>query len=66
MTQEQIDKEVQKLVKWGSDFEKQARGCTNEIVKLNKEARKLCDPHAVIPKDYNTIEEWLEGHPRPS
>ena len=45
----------------------------SEVEKLNNRKQrvfeyslKLEDPHALIPIDYKTIEQWLDGHPYPN
>ena len=35
------------------------------LQNLNNIAMYIDDPHAVIPKSYQTLDEWFKGHPFP-
>ena len=66
MEQEKIDNSISHLNSKISELQYEIQEMREEISKLNSKARDLNDPHALIPKEYATIEEWLDGHPFPS
>lgn len=38
----------------------------NRRSKLNRIAKSIDEPHALIPNSCRSVEEWIEGHPFPS
>lgn len=55
-----------------NDINHQLSSCYHRIDMLNKRKNKLIgismniiEPHALIPKWYDDIEEWIKGHPFP-
>ena len=36
-----------------------------KLRELSIKARSLDDPHALIPKQYKSLEDWMDGHPFP-
>lgn len=55
-----------------SRIDKEISRCYNRIEILNRRksrihkiGRNIVEPHALIPRSYNDIEEWIKGHPFP-
>jgi hypothetical protein len=66
MTQEQIDEKIKSLRLKKAEHRYKIQFIESEIVGLTIKMKNLNDPHAVIPKQYKTIEDWLENHPFPN
>ena len=65
MKQEQIDNSIYHLRQAQALHREEIQAAESKIIDLMLQANKLDDPHAVIPKDYKTIEDWIQGHPFP-
>ncbi len=66
MNQTEIEKNLQELQIRKSSLQKEIADVDKNIEDLRTIETKLVDPHALIPKQYSSIEEWLEGHPFPN
>ncbi len=66
MNQIEIDNRITELQIRKSSLQKEISDVDKNIKYLRKIEAELNDPHALIPKQYSTIEEWLEGHPFPN
>lgn len=65
MNQTEIENKIQELRVRKSSLEMNIAEIDKNIQGLRKLERELVDPHALIPKQYSTIDEWLKGHPFP-
>jgi len=65
MNQTEITLERAKIHTKITSLENQISMWRKELQKLNDFGRGLDDPHALIPKQFKTLPEWLEGHPFP-
>ncbi|WP_343322302.1 hypothetical protein [Sphingobacterium multivorum] len=66
MNQIEIENKIQELRIRKSSLESNITDIDKKIQHLRQLERELEDPHALIPKQYNTIDEWLDGHPFPN
>lgn len=66
MNQIEIENRITELQIRKSSLQKEISDVDKNIEYLRKIEAELHDPHALIPKQYSTIEEWLEGHPFPN
>ncbi|MGJ1407431.1 hypothetical protein [Sphingobacterium siyangense] len=66
MNQIEIENRITELQIRKSSLQKEISDVDKNIEYLRKIEAELYDPHALIPKQYSTIEEWLEGHPFPN
>ncbi len=66
MNQIEIENRITELQIRKSSLQKEISDVDKNIKYLRKIEAELHDPHALIPKQYSTIEEWLEGHPFPN
>ena len=64
MTQEEIEKSIKKLNQSIKIHQAKIDDKKEQIQELKNIARKLDDPHALIPKNNNTLVEWKDGHPQ--
>lgn len=66
MTQQEIDSKMEKLSAKRHQLQKEMDEVNQEIRKLSIEQFNVDDPHALIPKSYKSISDWIEGHPFPN
>jgi len=65
MTQQDYDNKMYKLHGDLAVKMKEVIEIQNSIAEHRANADLILIEHALIPKGYSTIEEWLEGHPFP-
>lgn len=66
MTQEEIDRKIGELKSKRAHIQNELNNINQEIRKLNIRQLEVDDPHALIPKSYKSISDWIEGHPFPN
>lgn len=66
MKRQEFEHELQKLHCEHVNKLKELNVIQTKIVQLKQKEGTVLEEHALIPKRYKTIEEWLDGHPYPS
>lgn len=65
MKQKEYDQKLESLYIDLANKYKEIHEIADKIFAFKQEADKIKTPHALIPKQYKSIQEWLEGHPYP-
>jgi hypothetical protein len=65
MKRKDFEHEMQKLHGDLALKKKELITIQDAISDLRRKEESVLEEHAVIPKQFKTIEEWLEGHPYP-